>query len=384
MALAQCRGGAPRPRWFITATAAVSPIQLDRLHPDARRPPRPRLSGIGRRRLRRHGRELRRLLQDRADRRPRLAHPQPARARDRRIPRLCLSRRRSASATSNTSILRTATLTRMRQRGVRGGCSSPRSISRSRAGSAASRPGSAGEDRDPARAGRLDGQPASRRSRPSGSRNENGTGSSPNDQRVQQRRSKEREHPAQSRSAAARVFGMGACDIWAEGVAERKPRWLSLADSAGADVQDSAVRAFSRAASSCAPLRSAACAAVRLSCPIHPASAPRLSIRSAVSRWPPCAAHTNDMRRPSPLERWAPVEACGAPAISASQRLQCCSYRRLPSVLGRGVGDARSRRGAGVLRDAALHSRQSRAASATDRCVSVLLAVPGGRLGGAT
>ena len=45
--------------------------------------------GIGRRRLRqRDGRELRRQLQDRADPRPRLAHPLPARARDRRIRRL--------------------------------------------------------------------------------------------------------------------------------------------------------------------------------------------------------------------------------------------------------------------------------------------------------
>ena len=44
---------------------------------------------LGRRRLRqRHGRELRRQLQDRADRRPRLAHPHPARARDRRVRRL--------------------------------------------------------------------------------------------------------------------------------------------------------------------------------------------------------------------------------------------------------------------------------------------------------
>ena len=45
--------------------------------------------GIGRRRLRqRPRRELRRFLQDRADSRPRLAHPRAARARDRRIRRL--------------------------------------------------------------------------------------------------------------------------------------------------------------------------------------------------------------------------------------------------------------------------------------------------------
>ena len=48
-----------------------------------------RLDRLGRRRLRqRAGRELRRHLQDRADRRPRLAHPIPARAGDRRMGRL--------------------------------------------------------------------------------------------------------------------------------------------------------------------------------------------------------------------------------------------------------------------------------------------------------
>ena len=57
-------------------------IHRDRLHPDPRRPRRPRLGRLRRRRLRqRAGRELRRQLQDRADRRPRLAHPLPARAR---------------------------------------------------------------------------------------------------------------------------------------------------------------------------------------------------------------------------------------------------------------------------------------------------------------
>ena len=46
---------------------------------------RPCLGRLDRRRLRqRAGRELRRQLQDRADRRPRVAHPFPARARDRR------------------------------------------------------------------------------------------------------------------------------------------------------------------------------------------------------------------------------------------------------------------------------------------------------------
>jgi len=49
----------------------------------------PRERRVGRRRLRqRAGRELRRLLQVRADRRPRLARPRPTRARDRRVGRL--------------------------------------------------------------------------------------------------------------------------------------------------------------------------------------------------------------------------------------------------------------------------------------------------------
>ncbi len=61
--------------------------------------------GTRRRRLRQRARrELRRQLQDRADPRPRLAHPLPARARDRRVRRLVqhrapphLTRRRPAS-----------------------------------------------------------------------------------------------------------------------------------------------------------------------------------------------------------------------------------------------------------------------------------------------
>ena len=57
------------------------------------------LDRLGRRRLRqRAGRELRRHLQDRADRRPRLAHPLPARARHRRIRRLVQPRPPARSA----------------------------------------------------------------------------------------------------------------------------------------------------------------------------------------------------------------------------------------------------------------------------------------------
>ena len=49
----------------------------------------PRLDRLGRRRLRQRARrELRRQLQDRADPRPRLANPNPARTRDRRVRRL--------------------------------------------------------------------------------------------------------------------------------------------------------------------------------------------------------------------------------------------------------------------------------------------------------
>ncbi len=55
----------------------------------SRRPQRPRLDRVGRRRLRQRARrELRRHLQDRADRRPHLAHPHPTRAGDRRVGRL--------------------------------------------------------------------------------------------------------------------------------------------------------------------------------------------------------------------------------------------------------------------------------------------------------
>ena len=80
MALHQ-RGGRRRRR-ARPSLRSRQPIHLDRLHPDPRRPRRPGLGRLGRRRLRqRAGRELRRLLQDRADRRPRLAHPHPARAR---------------------------------------------------------------------------------------------------------------------------------------------------------------------------------------------------------------------------------------------------------------------------------------------------------------
>ena len=84
-----------------------------RLHPDPRRPRRARLDRLGRRRLRQRARrELRRQLQDRADRRPRLAHPHPARARDRRIRRLVQPRRACTrrSATSRPPSSKPSTL----------------------------------------------------------------------------------------------------------------------------------------------------------------------------------------------------------------------------------------------------------------------------------
>jgi transposase InsO family protein len=60
-----------------------------RVSAGARRSRRPELGRVGRRRARqRDGRELRRHLQDRTDRRPRLADPSPARARHRRMGRL--------------------------------------------------------------------------------------------------------------------------------------------------------------------------------------------------------------------------------------------------------------------------------------------------------
>ena len=69
------------------------PVHLVSTTARPRRPRRARLGRVGRRRLRQRARrELRRQLQDRADPRPRLAHPLPARARDRRIRRLVQQR----------------------------------------------------------------------------------------------------------------------------------------------------------------------------------------------------------------------------------------------------------------------------------------------------
>ena len=112
MALAPARSPAP------TSSSSTTPIAGSqytsyRLHPDARRPRRARLDRIGRRRLRQRARrELRRQLQDRADRRPRLAHPQPARARDRRVRRLVQQRApaRSARRPATAEKSRTSTL----------------------------------------------------------------------------------------------------------------------------------------------------------------------------------------------------------------------------------------------------------------------------------
>ena len=55
----------------------------------------------------------------------------------------------------------------------------------------------------------------------------------------------------------------------------------------------------SQAASPAAPLRSAAAAAVSSSWPTQVGSAPRASSSSAVSRWPPCAAHQSALSRSS-------------------------------------------------------------------------------------
>ena len=75
------------------------------LHPDAGRPRRAGLGRIGRRRLRQRGRrELRRQLQDRADRRPRLALARPARARRGRIHRLVQRRPVTPSARRSTTV----------------------------------------------------------------------------------------------------------------------------------------------------------------------------------------------------------------------------------------------------------------------------------------
>ena len=69
------------------------PKHEHRLHPDPRRSRRARLGRIGRRRLRQRARRVvRRQLQDRADRRPCLADPLPARARHRRIHQLVQQR----------------------------------------------------------------------------------------------------------------------------------------------------------------------------------------------------------------------------------------------------------------------------------------------------
>ena len=74
---------------LVAHTDRGQPIHLGCLHPGPRRPPRARVGRLGRRRLRqRDGRELRRQLQDRADRRSRVAHPSPARARRRRVHQL--------------------------------------------------------------------------------------------------------------------------------------------------------------------------------------------------------------------------------------------------------------------------------------------------------
>jgi transposase InsO family protein len=87
MALTRRRAGRRRrPRPSLRRRLAIHQL---RVHAGPRRPRRARFDRVGRRRLRqRAGRELRRQLQDRAHPRPRVAHPQPARAGDRRVPRL--------------------------------------------------------------------------------------------------------------------------------------------------------------------------------------------------------------------------------------------------------------------------------------------------------
>ena len=87
MALSRRRPGADVQ--LVHHSDAGSPVHVLRVHAGARRSPGARLDRLGRRRLRQRARrELRRQLQDRADRRPRLAQPHTARARRRRIRRL--------------------------------------------------------------------------------------------------------------------------------------------------------------------------------------------------------------------------------------------------------------------------------------------------------
>jgi len=84
---------------LVAHTDRGSPIHLDRLHPDPRRPPRAGLGRIGRGRARqRPGRIIRGLVQNRADRRPRVADTRPARARRRRVHRLVQPRPSARSA----------------------------------------------------------------------------------------------------------------------------------------------------------------------------------------------------------------------------------------------------------------------------------------------